>query len=254
MDLTDKFNQFFQTYNGKPVEMEDPNALDQCFDLAFAWVDWINVPRETIRHPNAYQIWTEPQDITLQYFDYIPNTPNGCPKIGDIIIFNQGVGSAGHVCISNGVGDANGFTSFDQNWSGAQFAKLVTHVYTNVYGWLRVKETTDQQTLINQLRADRDKNWTLYQNEQAAKIQLEDAVNAKQTTIDNLTKENLNDKQTIQGQGDQIKTLSTSVSDLTAKNQNIQNDLDIANGLLAHRKDLYTWSWWERFSSLFGKG
>lgn len=131
-----QFTDFQSSVLGKPIEVEDPSNLDQCFDLAFAWCDFIKVPRETIRHLRAFQIWTQPLDITLQYFDYIPNTPNGVPPEGAIIVFSDSVGVSGHVCIGTGKGDANGFTSLDQNWAGAQYAKLVDHVYTSVLGWL----------------------------------------------------------------------------------------------------------------------
>jgi hypothetical protein len=146
-----QFDDFVTKNNGQPVEVEDPSNLDQCFDLAFAWCDFINIPRETIRHLNAYQIWTQPVDITLKYFDYIPNTPNGIPPQGAIVVFTQAVGSAGHVSIASGKGDTNSFESFDQNWSGAKYAKLVTHPYTSVYGWLRKKEaSTNDPTILGQ--------------------------------------------------------------------------------------------------------
>lgn len=135
-----QFTDFQAQVLGKPIEVEDPTNLDQCFDLAFAWCDFIKVPRETIRHLRAFQIWTQPQDSTLQYFDYIPNTPNGVPPEGSIIVFSDAVGVSGHVCIGTGKGDKNGFTSLDQNWAGAQYAKLVDHVYTSVLGWLVRKQ------------------------------------------------------------------------------------------------------------------
>lgn len=150
-----KFNQFFSLYNGKPVEKEDSSNLNQCFDLAFAWVDLLNIPRETIRHFYAYQIYTLAGDVTKQYFDLIPNTPDGVPQAGDLVVFGQAVGVAGHVCVANGTGDVNTFDSEDQNWSGKQYAMLVHHNYNGVLGWLRPKTqvTTDYQTLYNQEKA-----------------------------------------------------------------------------------------------------
>jgi len=135
-----QFTDFVTKYNGQPVEVEDPTAPDQCMDLAFAWCDFIGVDRATIRHGFAYQIWTQPTDITLQFFDFIPNTPDGVPKEGDIVVFNQSVGVAGHVSIASGQGDSGSFQSFDQNWSGALYAKMVNHVYTSVSGWLHRKD------------------------------------------------------------------------------------------------------------------
>lgn len=143
------FDEFFTANNGKSVETEDPTNLYQCMDLAFAWCDAMGVPRETIRHLNAFEVWTQPIDITLQYFDFIPNTPMGAPKAGDLVIFNQGVGPSGHISIATGNGDPKGFTSFDQNWNGVASAQLVNHIYTDVYGWLHKKEAQVDAFLTN---------------------------------------------------------------------------------------------------------
>jgi hypothetical protein len=134
-----QYTDFVEKYNGQSVEVEDSSNPNQCFDLAFAWCDWVDIDRATIRHLNAYQIWTQPNDMTLQFFDYIPNTPNGIPKEGDIVVFSQAVGSAGHVSIASGVGDTKAFQSFDQNWSGVQYARMVNHAYASVLGWLHIK-------------------------------------------------------------------------------------------------------------------
>jgi len=133
MDITKIFNQ----YLGKPVEAEDPGNLWQCFDWAFKYCDEIGVPRSAIRHLNAYQIWTEPTDETLQYFDYIPNTFSGIPHLGDIVVFSTLVGSSGHVSIATGEGSTTSFKSTDQNWGGIKKVVYVTHNYEGVLGWLR---------------------------------------------------------------------------------------------------------------------
>lgn len=135
------FDEFVTKYNGQAVETEDPTNLNQCMDLAFAWCDAIGVPRETIRHLNSFEVWTKPLDITLQYFDYIPNTPHGVPAQGDIVVFDQRVGPYGHVAIASGKGDPNWFTGFSQNWSGVASAQMVEYRYDGVCGWLHKKQT-----------------------------------------------------------------------------------------------------------------
>ncbi len=109
-------------------------------DLAFAWCDAMGVPREMIRHLHAYEVWTKPLDSAPQYFDYIPNTPSGFPKEGDLVVFNQGVGPSGHIRIATDKATASAFTSFDQNWNGVTSAQLVEHTYEHVYGWLHKKQ------------------------------------------------------------------------------------------------------------------
>lgn len=130
-------NEFLASNIGQSVETSDPSNPYQCMDLAYVWCDALGVPRDTIRQLNAFEVWTKPHDSTLQYFDYIPNTPNGLPKEGDLVVFNQGVGPSGHISIATAKADVNTFTSVDQNWNGVQSVQLVDHNYTNVSGWLR---------------------------------------------------------------------------------------------------------------------
>jgi hypothetical protein len=130
------FDDFVVKLNNQPCEVEDPTQPDQCMDLAFAWCDAIGVDRAAIRHEFAYQVWTQPNDLTVKFFEYVPNTPNGVPPQGALVVFNENVGVAGHISIATGKGDSNSFDSFDQNWSGAAYCKVVTHAYTSVYGWL----------------------------------------------------------------------------------------------------------------------
>lgn len=139
----DKFNQWFQQVDGKPIEAEDASNYAQCFDLAFNWCDFLQIPRDTIRHLYAYQIFKNPNPDTSQYWEIISNTPTGVPNIGDLVIFGTYVGIAGHVCIFK-EGDAMSFRSEDQNWAGLQKARLVNHNYNGVLGWLRPKVLSDK--------------------------------------------------------------------------------------------------------------
>lgn len=132
------FDEFKQQNNGKYIEKEDSANLNQCFDLAFAWVDYLGIPRDTIRHQLACQIYTNPLDITLQYFEIIPNTPNGVPQKGDLVVW-AGVfnGGAGHVGIATGSGNSNIFEVFEQNDPLKSPSHLKTYAYASVLGWLR---------------------------------------------------------------------------------------------------------------------
>ena len=141
------FADFYKKWQGKPCEVEDPTNIFQCYDLCFAYCDFINIPRSAIRHLNAFQIWTQPNDETIKYFEMIPNTPNGVPQVGDIVIFSTLVGPAGHFSLANGTGDSNSFVSFEQNWAGKKFATLVTHQYEGVLGWLRLRDQPNEPGL-----------------------------------------------------------------------------------------------------------
>lgn len=148
--MNDKFNQWFAQVDGKPIESEDPTNLDQCFDLAFNWCDFLNIPRDSIRHFRAYQIFTDPNPDTTDFWEMIANTPTGVPQVGDLIIWGTQVGVSGHVAIFK-EGDSSQFTSEDQNWAGLQKAHLTKHSYNGVIGWLRAKnQQVDNSAVIAQ--------------------------------------------------------------------------------------------------------
>lgn len=136
--MQDKFNQWFNQVNGKSIEAEDSSNYAQCFDLAFNWCDFLKIPRDSIRHLYAYQIFTSPNPDTSQFWNLIANTPDGVPQVGDLIVWSTKVGVAGHVAVFK-EGDVMSFRSEDQNWSGLKYARIVNHTYSGVLGWLRPK-------------------------------------------------------------------------------------------------------------------
>lgn len=241
-----QFTDFQSGVLGKPIETEDPSNLNQCFDLALAWCDYMKIPRETIRHLRAFQIWTQPTDITLQYFDYIPDTPTNTPPEGALVIFSDAVGVSGHVSIGTGSGDKNGFTSLDQNWSGVQVVRLVNHVYTSVLGWLQIKKSpvasvdpiifSQSDSFIavaTKLNVAANKDVVIGEIEKligfedavvvkdkliaeanAQVVSLETKITALQQDHDVLTKEVAVQAQTIQEQDIQIKSLGTSLQEI----------------------------------------
>lgn len=158
------FDSFFATYNNQSVEREDASALDQCMDLAFAWCDTLKIPRETIRHQYAYQVWAQPTDVTRQYFDLITNNPNDTnkPSVGDLVIFKQTAGiPVGHIAIETGKSDGYNLISFDENWDTPHYHHVDTNgnwipysrtvVHNNYYGvvgWLHPKTQPTGSILI----------------------------------------------------------------------------------------------------------
>src|SRR3990167_3478462 len=136
-------DQFIAANNGKKVEVNDPTNLYQCMDLAYAWTDNLRIPRDAIRHLYAYQVFTQPNDLTRKHFDIIGNSPINSPKPGDLVVWGTKVGYAGHIAICKSAGVLS-LVTFDQNWAGASFCRLVNHgwSYSGVLGWLRPKPTT----------------------------------------------------------------------------------------------------------------
>jgi len=152
------FQNFLEKWNGQPIDFDGiyPN---QCMDLAHQYVyDVLGLTDvRIIAHPAAYQIFT---DFTeTQYFDKIANSPTGVPVEGDIVVFGQGVGQWGHVCIFI-EGDANKFKSFDANWPTGSLPHVQDHTYGYCLGWLHPKTVApDLEAQLNQLREERDRNW-----------------------------------------------------------------------------------------------
>lgn len=167
---------FFNKYNGQGVDFDGAYG-NQCVDLAqFYNHDVVGAPRLT---GNAVDIWnTYPKD----FYDRIANTPTNAPVAGDIIIWGASVGGGfGHIAICQSAG-VSAFTSFDQNWPTGSKVHFQSHDYKGVLGWLHLKKSVqpqpqpqseDQQAVIDQLRADRDKNWNLYQEQLGINTQLQ---------------------------------------------------------------------------------
>lgn len=153
--------EFIIKWQGKPIDFDGiyPN---QCMDLAHQYVYEVLglTDAKILAHPAAYQIFT---DFTeTQYFDKIANSPTGVPQEGDIVVFGQGVGAWGHVCIFF-TGDANKFKSFDANWPMGSLPHIQDHTYGYCLGWLHPKSVIpDLEGQLNQMRTERDRNWNWF--------------------------------------------------------------------------------------------
>ena len=153
--MNDKFNQFVANIQNQYAEVGDKTNIYQCFDLAYLWIFCLGIPKASISHLYAYQIYTQPTALTRQYFDLIPNTPTGVPQAGDLVVWNTGFGGiAGHVAVCSSDADVNRFKSLDQNFPVGSNCHLQEHNYTGVVGWLRPKlqaPTTpiNDQTIID---------------------------------------------------------------------------------------------------------
>ncbi len=219
--------EFIQKYNGKYCEVAG-SPQNQCVDLANAYL------REVLGQPIVE--WTNaidfPSKLTAN-FDYILNTPTGVPQEGDLII--SGV-SCGHIGIFL-EGDANRFTSFDQNYPTGSFCTVVEHNYNSpkVHGWLRLKSGVDLQFELDKCRIDRDKNWN-YLIEIARLLNKETNITIIKEEIEKLIK--LEDKvaekdrqlressQKITEQDNQIKELGEQFSVLNDQYQQSKADFE----------------------------
>lgn len=129
--------QFFDSFNGLWIEstgISDSGSRDQCVDL------WRVYNLRVIGGPNvtgnAVDYWT---NFPTDFYDKIPNTPTGVPKLGDVIIWGTNYGPYGHIAVCTDIADTKTFTSFDQNDPAKSPCHYQPHTYTGVLGWLRPK-------------------------------------------------------------------------------------------------------------------
>lgn len=135
-----KFDKFLADNNNTFVERVDSTNRNQCFDLAIYWCEYLGLPKNIFSGLlNAYQIYTNPTAITKENFTLIPNTPTGIPQKGDIVVWSNKYGPAGHVGIATGTGDTKTFDCFEQNDPTGSNSHIKKYTYTAVLGWLRFK-------------------------------------------------------------------------------------------------------------------
>jgi hypothetical protein len=144
---------FIEKYDGKHTDYDGYYGA-QCMDLMHRYIDEVVIGKpspEVLRAPHAKAAYLN--FTSNDTFKKIDNTPEGIPKPGDIMFW--GGGTYGHVAIFIN-GNANDFTSFDQNYPLNSPCHKQYHNYTNVLGWLESRESCEQ--VLEGVRKSRD-NW-----------------------------------------------------------------------------------------------
>ena len=148
------FSELMGILNGEYKETAGTNARNQCVDLANAYIQFV-LQLPIIEFANAKDFPAKAGDK----YEYILNTPTGIPQEGDLVIWG---GIYGHIAIFI-EGNANRFTSFDENYPTGSPCHVQEHDYKNVLGWLRAKDVQlDLQTELDKAIADRNKNWNAF--------------------------------------------------------------------------------------------
>ena len=247
------FTEFLSILNGEYKETAGTDAHNQCVDLANAYIKYV-LGLPVIEYTNAKDF---PSKAGTDY-DYILNTPTGVPLEGDLVIWG---GTYGHIAIFL-EGDSNRFTSFDQNYSTGSPCHVQEHNYDSpkVLGWLHPKNPPlSDETLINELRADRDKNWNLYQGALSKQIELETSVEQANKTITNVTNENTTLKDSNKILTDQrsvdtgaIQSLTQENTSLTKTNTTLENKVAFLENRIKELEGVQPKPWWEvLFDSIF---
>jgi len=132
-------NTYISTYNGKTLGYPEGSYVGECLSLVKQYMKEVfgfNPPPSGSN--SAYGYWSNFPKPLGDYFDKVANTDLGVPKRGDVVIWDTDAGAGfGHIAIFL-EGDANRFTSLDQNWNGKQ-THVQEHNYNNVVGWLTPK-------------------------------------------------------------------------------------------------------------------
>lgn len=176
--------QFIEKWNGQYLEVAGPTAVNQCVDLANAYI------RDVLGLPMIE--WTNAKDFPAKggnLYTYVQNTPTGVPQEGDLVIWD---GEYGHIAIFI-EGDANSFRSFDQNYPTGTPCHVQNHTYANVLGWLHAKAPEPMAVItqkeLDAIRLARDQH---YNDLQAAKTTIDNLnqiINDKNRKIDDVTSE-----------------------------------------------------------------
>ena len=138
-------DQFYNNHVGKGMDYDGAPSNDpiQCVDLAKFWLnEGYGVNPGAWGDAHAYFDGAGAAALIRLGWQVIPNdhnNPSQVPPRGAIVVWAHnlpGSGDGGHiaVCWSATPGAAT-FISFDQNWGG-KAAKLVTHNWSYVLGWL----------------------------------------------------------------------------------------------------------------------
>lgn len=137
MTITNKLNRFVENTIGNFQEVSYEKAPFQCMDLAYEWVFCLDIPKSTIQHLYAYEVFTKPNDLTREYFEIIPNTKSFIPQDGDLAVYKGG--EAGHIAIALGGGNTSKFLQYEQNKPLGTNPHIGESNYANCLGFLRPK-------------------------------------------------------------------------------------------------------------------
>lgn len=128
--LKEIYKAFFEKWDGEGVEMNDPNNFRQCMDLITAWVDALGIPRSTVIGLEiAKNLYLKPHPITRDYFEIIEFKPGMDLRAGDVMVWDERVGSSsGHTAIATGEMKNGKFVTFSQNYPIVDPSEATAHL------------------------------------------------------------------------------------------------------------------------------
>lgn len=217
--MRDKLNQFIANLNGQFVEVSSHSALYQCMDLAYLWVFCLGFPKSTIQNQYAHQVYTNPKEITYEYFEIIPNTPSAIPEDGDLVVWKATSSNpVGHIAIALGGGTTRKFMCFEQNSPLGTPAHISERTYTGVLGWLRPKLPPETPAIPS---------WFLTLLQEAnLSLEREGEFRAFWEKARRYDQDILSLQEQLKSANEVLAEKSMEVSDLVTKNQSLQGKID----------------------------
>lgn len=127
--------QFIDKWDNKGIDFDGHYGY-QCVDLYRQYVQEVLGCPQSPGVIGAKDIW---DSYLSSYFDRIPNTPEGVPEAGDIMIWGSVYGAFGHVAIVTEA-TVSTFKCFSQNDpTGAVCGIKLYRTYKPTLGWLHPK-------------------------------------------------------------------------------------------------------------------
>ena len=128
-------DQFVTTYNETRV------GSGQCVALILQYEeDVLGLTPTAVGNAHDYYDRYYNTPFLYNNFDLFTYDGTNQPQKGDIVVWNTNVASPyGHVDIAYSDISSSSFKSFSQNWGTPLQCSIVTHDYTDVSGWLRLK-------------------------------------------------------------------------------------------------------------------
>lgn len=128
------FNEFIEKWNGKGCDYDGVYSF-QCVDLARMYLKEVCGTKQFSPVVGAKDIWNQ----ELSGFTKVPNTPDGTPPNGSIVVWGSTYGQFGHVAIAIG-GTTSTFKAFSQNDPVGTLPQIKAYrSYKSVLGWFTPK-------------------------------------------------------------------------------------------------------------------
>lgn len=234
--MRDKLNTFISNTMGQFIEISSWEASRQCMDLAYLWTFCLNIPKSTIQHGAAYQVFTEANDTTRQYFDLFINEIQFIPQAGDLFIIGKTSSYPyGHIGIVIEATQTK-MKCFEQNYPTGTNAHIQDRSYTGVIGFLRPKLNSESPVPSWLTTLLQERGLTL-NNESEIRIIFE---KAKKYEDDIKALE-----EKLKTANEALADRSLEVSSLIGKVQNLESkveELEALYGQAKSERDSFEWS------------